>query len=236
MDLRGNAGGLLTAAVEICDMFIPPGQVIVSTRGRDPSLEEVFWSEQPPLVDPNLPVVVLVDRFSASASEIFSACLQDYDRATIVGERTWGKGTVQNVIEIEGGQSAIRLTTQTYWRPSGENIHRHRDDQPEDAWGVRPLPDNTVEFSADEYRQVYEARRLRDYVDPRQASTEPTTDQVKAAEDTPADATNVETPDTADGDAARPDNAPAGDRQLQRTIDVLHQQLQRSEESVKAAA
>jgi carboxyl-terminal processing protease len=213
VDLRGNAGGLLTAAVQICDMFIPPGKVIVSTRGRDPSLTEVFWSEREPLVNPQLPIVVLVDRFSASASEIFAACLQDYKRATIVGERTWGKGTVQNVLELEGGKSAIRLTTQTYWRPSGENIHRHRDDRDDDPWGVRPSAENRVEFSADEYRQVYEARRKRDYLS-----------DVSAGEPTPGD-TGASPSDSAPQDTKQDESKstaePVVDRQLQRAIDVL---------------
>ncbi len=162
IDLRGNAGGLLTSAVEICDMFIDEGEVIVSTRGRDPTEERVVVAEEPPLVDPDLPVVVLVDPLSASASEILAACLQDYGRATIVGERSWGKGTVQNVIEIEGGRSAIRLTTQTYWRPSGKNIHRHVDATDEDEWGVKPLAENEVKLTNEEREKVYRFRRLRE--------------------------------------------------------------------------
>ncbi len=163
LDLRGNAGGLLSSAIQVCDMFLPADQVVVSTRGRDGIIGNIYRSSTPPLVSPKLPVVVLVDRFSASASEIVAACLQDYDRAVIVGERTWGKGTVQNVISIEGGRSAIRLTTQTYWRPSGVNIHRHADDEPTDTWGVQPNAENRVEFTIDEYQKVYEARRKRDY-------------------------------------------------------------------------
>ena len=69
-------------------------------------------------------MAVLVNRYSASASEIVAACLQDHDRAVIVGERTWGKGSVQNIIELEGGRSALKLTTAGYLRPSGKNIHR----------------------------------------------------------------------------------------------------------------
>ena len=120
LDVRGNAGGLLSAAVDICDMFIPANQTIVSTRGRGGLMGQSYNSRQPPLVPEALQVVVLVDRFSASASEIVAACLQDYERAIVVGERTWGKGTVQNVLPLERGRSAIRLTTQTYWRPSGQ--------------------------------------------------------------------------------------------------------------------
>ena len=205
MDLRGNAGGLLTAAVDVCDMFIGPNQIVVTTRGRDPAITKEFTSQHPPLVDPQLPVVVLVDRYSASASEIFAACLQDYDRATIVGERTWGKGTVQNVLEIEGGKSAIRLTTQTYWRPSGKNIHRHQDDPEDAAWGVSPAPQNTIPVEADEFRQVQQRRRDRDYGDMRSNSA-------------PIEETTETTPP-----------APVEDRQLQRAIQVLLEKIKAPE-------
>lgn len=162
LDLRGNAGGLLGAAIQVCDMFLPEGRVIVTTRGRDGVTTEIYQSSTPPLVSPDIPLVILVDHFSASASEIVAACLQDYGRATIVGERTWGKGTVQQVISIERGRSAIKLTTQTYWRPSGVNIHRLSDDTDDDPWGVQPVLENRVEFTVEEYQRVYEARRLRD--------------------------------------------------------------------------
>lgn len=162
MDLRDNAGGLLDAAVDVCELFLPPDKLIVSTRGRDPSLSEDYVTSDPTSFDDQVPLVVLVNQFSASASEIFAACLQDHGRAEIVGERTWGKGTVQNVIEIEGGRSAIRLTTQTYWRPSGTNIHRHRNATADDVWGVQPQPEYLVPLSPEQYRQVFEQRRLRD--------------------------------------------------------------------------
>ena len=79
---------------------------------------------------------MLVNRYSASASEIVSACLQDHHRAVVIGERTWGKGSVQNVIELEGGRSALKLTTASYQRPNGKNIHRFPDAKETDEWGV----------------------------------------------------------------------------------------------------
>jgi len=140
LDLRGNSGGLLTAAVDICNLFMKEG-VIVTTRGRNAkvlsqfdALPEKSFSDKAT----TLPMVVLVNHLSASASEIVAACLQDHKRAIIIGQRTWGKGTVQNVIPIEGGRADLRLTTAGYWRPSGINIHRGRDDTPEDTWGVVP--------------------------------------------------------------------------------------------------
>lgn len=162
LDLRGNAGGLLSAAVDICDMFLPPGREIVSTRGRDGRIQDQFFSQQPPFLLTEIPVVVLVDRFSASASEIVAACLQDHGRATIVGEQTWGKGTVQNVIPVGPGSGAMRLTTQSYWRPSGRNIHKTSDSTADDSWGVSPRGPNQVEFSQDEYEAVQKQRQQRD--------------------------------------------------------------------------
>ena len=103
LDLRDNAGGLLPAAVETCDLFLPKGCLIVSIRGRHPGLEDVHESTGQGVVL-DLPIVVLVNRYSASASEIVAACLQDHQRAVIVGQRTWGKGTVQHVIPIESGR------------------------------------------------------------------------------------------------------------------------------------
>ena len=85
-----------------------------------------------------LPLAVLIDRNSASASEILAACLQDYGRAAVVGERSYGKGTVQRLMRIESGRSVLKLTTATYWRPSGKNIHRMPGAKPTDEWGVKP--------------------------------------------------------------------------------------------------
>lgn len=235
MDLRGNAGGLLDAAVEICNMFIPAGEVIVTTRGRDSQIVDEFRAEHAPVVAPSLRVVVLVDRFSASASEIFAACLQDHDRATIVGERSWGKGTVQNVIDLEGGKSAMRLTTQTYWRPSGENIHRHRTDTEEAAWGVRPKPEDLVEFTTDEYKQVYLQRRQRDLVPrPAEQAQDRATNSPSGGQHDEAAGHSAERPDPAvvesptGADAPTSSNAattvagpPVTDRQLQRAIEIL---------------
>jgi carboxyl-terminal processing protease len=83
-------------------------------------------------------MVVLTNRHSASASEIVAACLQDHKRATVIGERTWGKGSVQRVIDLEEGRSALKLTTASYLRPNGHNIHRFPDFSEDDEWGVRP--------------------------------------------------------------------------------------------------
>lgn len=161
LDLRGDAGGLLKAAVETCDMFLDSG-VIVSTRGRD-DVEKWSASAQAGKELPaDVPMVVLVDKYSASASEIVAACLQDHGRAKIAGQRSWGKGTVQNIILLEGGQSALRLTVASYWRPSGKNIHKKKGAKDTDEWGVRPDPGLEVNLTDEQFEQVSRARRLRD--------------------------------------------------------------------------
>jgi carboxyl-terminal processing protease len=162
LDLRGNVGGLLPAAVDTCDMFINDG-VIVSTRGRHAGDQHTSLAKpDTTIVDPSIPMVVLVDRYSASASEIVAACLQDHQRAVIAGQRSWGKGTVQNVIKLEHGTSALKLTTASYWRPNGQNIHRGKDAREEDDWGVRPSPGLEVVLTDEQYRALYEQRSARD--------------------------------------------------------------------------
>ncbi|QDU76574.1 Carboxy-terminal processing protease CtpB precursor [Bremerella volcania] len=159
LDLRSNPGGLLTSAVEICDMFIEEGK-IVSTEGRN-SPKRVWTAEKDGTL-PNFPMVILIDHYSASASEILSACLQDHGRATIVGERSWGKGSVQNIIELEEGKSALKLTTAGYQRPSGEKIHRFEGDTESDKWGVSPDDGMDVKMSREQKVAYHTYRRLRD--------------------------------------------------------------------------
>ncbi|MCA8987417.1 MAG: S41 family peptidase [Planctomycetaceae bacterium] len=155
LDLRWNPGGLLTAATEISDMFVESGK-IVSTKGRN--TQERIWRAKKKGTFSGFPMAVLVNRFSASASEIVSACLQDHHRAIVVGERSWGKGSVQNIIELEEGNSALKLTTASYHRPSGKNIHRFPKAKPEDEWGVMPDEGYLVEFNT---QQMLEYRRFR---------------------------------------------------------------------------
>jgi carboxyl-terminal processing protease len=97
-----------------------------------------------------------------SSGEIVAACLQDHHRAAIVGERTWGKGSVQNVIEMEEGRSAIKLTTAAYLRPSGKNIHRFPDAKESDEWGVTPDKEYVLKLNEDELYKLLEYRRDRD--------------------------------------------------------------------------
>ena len=121
LDLRGNPGGLLDQAVEVCEQFLPPGQLVVFTQGQTEHMRsEHFANSKAPILD--LPIVVLVNNGSASASEIVSGCLQDLGRAVVLGEQTFGKGSVQSIFPVSGGW-ALRLTTAKYYTPSKKVIH-----------------------------------------------------------------------------------------------------------------
>jgi carboxyl-terminal processing protease len=160
LDLRYNPGGLLNSAVEISDMFIDEG-VVVSIKGRNHELRDQHEATRGG-THSALAMVVLVNKYSASASEIVAACLQDHGRAVVVGERSYGKGTVQNIIEVEGGRSVLKLTTADYWRPSNRNIHRHKDAKETDEWGVMPDEGFLVEMDDEQVKQAMRSRQDRD--------------------------------------------------------------------------
>jgi carboxyl-terminal processing protease len=167
VDLRNNPGGLLKAAVEMSSMFLPEGKHIVTTKGRNNTREDVYNSKHDqPNFNPglNYPLAILINRYSASASEIVAAALQDHFRAIIVGERSYGKGSVQNILSMENGASALKLTTASYWRPSGRNIHRFPDSKEEEDWGVKPSPGYEVKLGDDERLEYYRWRRDRDII------------------------------------------------------------------------
>lgn len=147
LDLRWNPGGLLDQAVDVCEKFLPRGALVVSTEGRNKSQNSVHRAmgrgdllvtkEHTPM-----PVVVLVNLGSASASEIVAGCLQDSKRAIILGEQTFGKGSVQSIMPLQDGR-ALRLTTAKYYTPSHKVIHEH---------GI--TPDIVVPMTDDEERDV----------------------------------------------------------------------------------
>ncbi len=122
LDLRNNPGGMLEAAVEVAENFVPKGQLIVSTRGRIKEAQQEFRSRRSPSW-PEGPLAVLVNGYSASASEIVSGCIQDLDRGVIVGEPTYGKGLVQTVVPISR-DAAVKITTAKYYIPSGRLIQK----------------------------------------------------------------------------------------------------------------
>jgi carboxyl-terminal processing protease len=139
LDLRFNPGGRLDAAVQICDMFIDDGLIVTIRPRVDP---EAKFHGQPKASANNyldFPIAVLVNSGSASASEIVSACLQDHKRAIVVGERSFGKGSVQNIVDFEPTGGKIKLTTATFWRPNGKNLNRaSTKGTEEEEWGVTP--------------------------------------------------------------------------------------------------
>ena len=122
LDLRWNPGGLLEQAVDVCEKFLPRGDLVVTTEGRNPSQNSVRKARGRGDEIKNLPMVVLVNLGSASASEIVAGCLQDSKRAIILGEKTFGKGSVQSILPLSDG-SALRLTTAKYYTPSHKVIH-----------------------------------------------------------------------------------------------------------------
>jgi len=124
LDLRGNPGGLLDQAIKVSDTFLKKDQVIVSIKGRNTESRE-YKDELDEELIPGLPIVVLINEGSASASEIVAGALQDHRRAVIMGEKSFGKGSVQTVIPMEKNRGALRLTTSLYYTPSGKSIQAH---------------------------------------------------------------------------------------------------------------
>jgi carboxyl-terminal processing protease len=122
VDLRYNPGGLLTSAVDVCGLFLPPKTMVVYTEGRDASQRREYDTAKNEKQRPNFPMVLLVNSGSASGSEIVAGALKDLNRAILVGETTFGKGSVQSVIQLPDG-SALRLTTAKYYTPSKQVIH-----------------------------------------------------------------------------------------------------------------
>ena len=155
LDLRSNPGGLLIEAVRICNLFVDKGELIVSTRGKMNQWDSDYSTSQEPL-DKDIPLVVLVNRGSASASEIVAGALQDLDRAAVVGQRTFGKGLVQTSRPLKYN-AQLKVTTAKYYIPSGRCIqaldYTHRN--PDGSVGV--IPDSLIsEYQTRNGRLVYD--------------------------------------------------------------------------------
>ncbi len=148
LDLRNNPGGLLSEAVRVSDLFLPEGKLIVYTKGRRD--EEKYYAKEDPLIPSRIPLVVLINKGSASASEIVTGALQDHGRAVIVGEKSFGKASVQNVIPLEDN-SALKLTVAYYYTPKGRLIHEK---------GI--TPDVKVEMDSKTWEKLAETvRKMR---------------------------------------------------------------------------
>lgn len=158
LDLRFNPGGLLDEAVEIADLFIEQG-TIVSTKGRVFQEESAEATSEGTITD--LPLVVLVNGQSASASEVLSGALSDHGRAVILGTRSFGKGSVQTVRPLESGAGVLKITEQYYYLPSGRLLHR-RDDST--VWGVDPSPGYFVPLTNDQTLEMLRTRREQEII------------------------------------------------------------------------
>ncbi len=140
LDLRDNPGGLLNESVSVANLFINSGD-IVSTKNRNGLVDKSSAKSDKMIFGPaeKKPMAVLINHNSASASEIVAAALQDNGRAVVVGERSYGKGSVQQFIELSDRKSAVKLTSKVWLTPNGKNIHRWPGkDKDEDEWGIHP--------------------------------------------------------------------------------------------------
>jgi carboxyl-terminal processing protease len=158
LDLRDNAGGLLPAAVDICDLFLDRGP-IVTIQGRLPDDRVVYDATEGVAISNEVPIVVLINGGSASASEIVAAALHDQGRAKVAGERSFGKGTIQQVFVMDGGRSGLKLTTAKYYPPSGTNIHRSPRMTEKDVWGIMPDEKLRVSLTEEQTRKLYQRWR-----------------------------------------------------------------------------
>ncbi len=167
LDLRFDPGGLLESAVQISDMFLEDGQRIVSTKGRAWP-EQVFDATDQTLM-PDIPMVVLANEGSASASEVVTGALSDNGRALFVGTRTFGKGSVQQVRGLDTGPGALKFTGAYYYLPNGRNIHRKPDAE---VWGVDPDEGAYVPMTYKQYDQMIQVRRNSDTIRPENGHNE----------------------------------------------------------------
>ena len=217
LDLRSNPGGLLTTAVEVAQKFLPRGSLIVFTRGRNGEISSSFKARlRHPF--PEVPMVVLVNGASASASEIVAGALQDHKRAVLLGEKTFGKGSVQTVLPLDGG-TALRLTTAKYYTPSERVIHEN---------GIEP--NVVVPLSMADWRDIIIARNAAEVIDGEDVVPETDADGQRADEgwhpyDEGIDDGESFLPDSAASSAPEPKNRNPRDPQLERACDMLRGML-----------
>jgi len=146
LDLRNNPGGLLNIAIDVCGQFLPPGTKVVSTQGRVASQQHDYSTSSSMKERPRFPLAILVNEGSASGSEIVAGAMKDLKRGILVGETTFGKGSVQNVVQLPDG-SALRFTTAKYYTPSKQVIH-----------GNGVVPNIRVPMTAEQERALFAMR------------------------------------------------------------------------------
>lgn len=159
LDLRDNGGGLLIEAVKIVNLFIDKGQMVVSTKGRTPGDNFLHKTLENPIA-PNLPLVVLIDNGSASASEIVAGALQDLDRAVVIGSTSYGKGLVQRTFDLKYG-SKMKLTVAKYYTPSGRCVQRLEYYDKDNGEKPKEIPDSLLQkFKTKNGRTVIDGRGI----------------------------------------------------------------------------
>lgn len=175
LDLRGNPGGLLNEAVNICNLFVPKNEVIVTTKSKIDKHNNIYRTTREP-IDTEIPLVILVDGKSASASEIVAGALQDMDRAVIVGSRSFGKGLVQRPVDLTYG-TQIKITISRYYTPSGRCIqaldYAHKD---KDGKAIRTDASKYNAFKTKKGRTVYDGGGILPDVELSETKTSPITD------------------------------------------------------------
>jgi carboxyl-terminal processing protease len=174
LDLRGNPGGLLNEAVSICNLFVPKDEIIVTTKSKNEKYNTTYKTNQEP-VDTQIPLIIIVNGKSASASEIVSGALQDLDRAVIIGSRSFGKGLVQRPIDLTYG-TQLKVTISRYYTPSGRCIqaldYAHKD---KNGVAVRTEQKNYNAFKTKKGRTVYDGGGIQPDIEMEETKTSPIT-------------------------------------------------------------
>lgn len=158
LDLRNNPGGALAEAIAIADLFVENG-TIVTVKGR--ASEKVHEAKADGTFA-GFPMALLVNRHTASAAEIIAACLQDHQRAVVIGERTYGQAIVRSLFPLKSGVGALKLPVAAYYRPNGKNVNRYPGSTEADDWGVKPDAGFEIAFTDDELKQYATERSARD--------------------------------------------------------------------------
>ena len=164
--MRDNLGGLLPAATAVVNKFVANGVIVRTQADRVTSNPPIVINARADEMETDVPMIVLVNQWSASASEIVSGALKDDRRALIVGQRTYGKGSVQMLFPLDSSKAYLKLTTAHYYLPSGRCIHREKNSK---TWGVDP--DVTVEMTPEQMGAVIKAREEMDVL--RRADAKP---------------------------------------------------------------
>jgi carboxyl-terminal processing protease len=164
LDLRGNPGGSLDEAIAVADLFVENG-TIVTVKSRS---EEKAYSAKPEGTYAGFPMVVLVNRQTASAAEVIAGCLQDHQRAIVVGERTYGQAIVRGIFPLKTG-GGLKLPVAAYYRPSGKHVNRYPGATEADEWGIKPDAGYEVSFTDEEVKFLALAWLARESMDPKDA-------------------------------------------------------------------